>query len=73
MLDSVFDEIIFTKFSYSRSSVAEELFLFSKNKNKLLMVSLDEITDYIKTNKIDINIFIGSLYFVSEVKKHFKK
>ena len=73
MLDDVFDEIIFTKFTYSRSSVAEELYELSNNKNKLLMYSLDEINDYINKEEKDINIFIGSLYFVSEVKKYFNK
>lgn len=73
MFDDIFDEIIFTKFSYTRSSVAEELYELSNNKNKLLMHSLDEINEYINKEEKDINIFIGSLYFVSEVKKYFNK
>ncbi len=73
MLDDVFDEIIFTQFTYSRSSVSEELFALSNSKNKLLMKSLSEIEEYIEKNHKDVNIFIGSLYFVSEVKKYFNK
>lgn len=73
MLDNVFDEIIFTQFTYSRSSVSEELFSLSNSKNKILMKSLSEIEEYIEKNHKDVNIFIGSLYFVSEVKKYFNK
>ncbi len=71
VLDNTFGEIIFTKFNYSRSSTSETLYSLSNNKNKLIMEKLDEIKDYLYDHPKQLNIFIGSLYFVSEVKKFF--
>lgn len=71
VLDNTFGEIIFTKFNYSRSSTSDTLYSLSNNKNKLIMEDLEEIKEYIYNHSKQLNIFIGSLYFVSEVKKFF--
>ena len=71
VLDNTFGEIIFTKFNYSRSSTSDTLYSLSNNKNKLIMEDLEEIKEYIYNHPKQLNIFIGSLYFVSEVKKFF--
>lgn len=73
LLDETFDEIIFTEYSYNRSSKAEELFELSNNQNKKIMYSLDDIKNYICDNPFDITLFIGSLYLVCDIKKVFKK
>lgn len=73
LLDNVFDEIIFTEYSYGRSSKAQELYDISNNHNKSIMYSLNEIIDYLNTNKYDFNIFIGSLYLVCDIKNLIKK
>lgn len=73
ILDQTFDEIIFTKYQYSRSAEATELLTLSNHPNKKIIESLDDITNYIKNNPYDFNIFMGSLYFVCDVKNFFKK
>lgn len=75
MLDEkLIDELILTSFAYKRSDEAINLFNITKHSNKHLIESNDEIIDII--NKDDdlntINIFSGSLYFVSELRKIFK-
>ena len=71
ILDNTFGEIIFTKFNYSRSSTSENLYSLSNSKNKFIMENLEDIKKYLYKHPKQLNIFIGSLYFVSEVKKFF--
>ncbi len=72
--DKLIDELILTSFAYKRSDEAINLFNMTDHANKFLIESNDEIIDII--NKYDdlntINIFSGSLYFVSELRKIFK-
>lgn len=68
MLDETVDEVIFTSFSYKRSDLAQNLFSISEHKNKLLIEDCDEILARINKDNC-INIFSGSLYFVSEIRK----
>ena len=73
ILDKTFDELIFTKFNYSRSSSSNVLYNLSKSTNKLLLEDLEQIFLLINNdNEKTINIFIGSLYFVSEVRGFLK-
>ena len=67
-LEPYFDEFIITAFTYKRHSDASLLYELSEHKNKILMNDIDEIIDYVFDNPLEINIFIGSLYFVSEVR-----
>lgn len=73
LLDETFDEIIFTKYQYERSSNASELFNISMNPHKKIIDSLDDIMKYISDNPVDFTIFIGSLYLVCDIKKMYKK
>lgn len=67
-LEPFFDEIIITAFTYKRHSDANILFELSHHKNKILKENIDEIVEYVFDNPYELNIFIGSLYFVSEVR-----
>lgn len=71
LLDQTFDELIFTEFHYMRSSSATNLFHLSTANNKLLFTSYDEIIQYIQNNPLPLTIFIGSLYFISDIRKIF--
>lgn len=72
LLDETFDEIIFTEFHYTRSSLGTTIYEMSKNPNKMLLLDLDKIIEYVYQEKMELTIFIGSLYFVSEVRKVLK-
>lgn len=67
-LEPHFDEIIITSYTYKRHSDALELFNFSHHSNKILKYDIDEIIEDVFDNPFALNIFIGSLYFVSEVR-----
>ena len=67
-IDSSFDEIIFTKFTYTRSAESSELYKLSNSKNKLLFDSINEAVDYTLNNECDFTLFMGSLYLVSEIR-----
>ncbi len=67
-LESYFDEIIITSYSYKRHSDAEELFNFSHHHNKIIEHDINKIIDMVYENPFDLNLFIGSLYFVSEIR-----
>lgn len=71
LVDNVCDEIIFTSFSYKRSDDAINLFNISTHLNKKIEENIDNILEYIKKDNW-INIFSGSLYFVSELRKKIK-
>ena len=68
IIDSSFDEIIFTKFTYTRSAESSELYQLSNSKNKLLFDSINEAVDYTLNNECDFTLFMGSLYLVSEIR-----
>ena len=72
LVDKAVDEIIFSSFTYKRSDDAINLFERSAHPHKLLEDNIDKIFEYIKKDNW-INIFAGSLYFVSEVRKKIKK
>ena len=72
-IEKEFDEIIITSFSYKRHSSAQELFEYLHHPNKLLMNDLNEIINYVRNNPYDINLFLGSLYFVSEIRPMLKE
>ncbi len=67
-LEPHFDEIIITSYTYKRHSDALELFNFSNHHNKILKHNIDEIIEDVLNNPYELNLFIGSLYFVSEVR-----
>ena len=71
-ISSVFDEIIITSFTYKRHSSAQELYDYLDHPNKLLMEDIDEIIKYVFEKPYDLNLFLGSLYFVSELRPKLK-
>ena len=71
LVDNAVDEIIFSSFTYKRSDEADNLYAISKHKNKILENDIDKIFGLISSDNW-INIFAGSLYFVSEVRKKLK-
>ena len=75
MLDEcLIDELILTSFAYKRSDDASNLFNMTNHSNKFLIESNEEIIGIIQKDSREniINIFSGSLYFVSELRKIFK-
>ncbi|MDD4212748.1 MAG: bifunctional folylpolyglutamate synthase/dihydrofolate synthase [Bacilli bacterium] len=67
------DEMIFTHFMYKRSDESMHLFELSHHPNKKVMDNIDDIITYCQNDPITINIFCGSLFFVSELRKKFIK
>lgn len=72
MLDTVADEIIFTRYNYKRSDSPETIFEFSKHPNKRMEEDVDKIIAEVRAKKDEITVFCGSLYFVSELLSKFK-
>lgn len=68
LIDSTFDEVIFTKYTYARSADAINLFNLSKADNKKVISNVNLAIDEVFDNRFDITIFMGSLYLVSEVR-----
>ncbi|MBR2891572.1 MAG: bifunctional folylpolyglutamate synthase/dihydrofolate synthase [Bacilli bacterium] len=73
LLEPHFDQIIITSFTYKRHSSAKELFDYSKHDNKILMEDIDEIIEFVQNKPYELNLFLGSLYFVSEIRPKLKK
>ncbi len=71
-ISSVFDEIIITSFTYKRHSSAQELYDYLEHPNKILMDNIDEIIKFVYDNPYEFNLFLGSLYFVSELRPKLK-
>ena len=71
-ISNVFDEIIITSFTYKRHSSASELYDYLEHPNKLLMENIDEIIKYVYNEPYEFNLFLGSLYFVSELRPKLK-
>lgn len=72
LLDETFDEIIFTTYSYVRSSDASSLNELSHNSNHIFVNELDETLNIVKSRNREFNIFLGSLYLVTDIRKKFK-
>lgn len=72
ILDQTFDEIIFTKYTYSRSAKLDDLYNLSNCPVKIKCETVDDAVEYVLTNKCDFTIFLGSLYLVSEVRNKVK-
>ncbi len=72
--EKIIDELILSSFAYKRSDEAINLFALTNHSNKLLVEGNDKIMEIINNDNNDnvINIFSGSLYFVSELRKIFK-
>ncbi len=69
-IESIAKSISFTQLNYYRTN---EVNNFSSNLNNInYFNSVDELMDNIKNKKDEVIIFTGSLYFISEVRKHFK-
>lgn len=66
MLEQVADEIIFTSFHYKRSDDASNLLELSNHPNKRVEDDLEKLIMEAETSDM-INVFCGSLYFVSEI------
>ncbi|HPT89416.1 MAG TPA: cyanophycin synthetase, partial [Bacilli bacterium] len=69
-LEEVAFEMIFTEYHYKRSNRAEELYNLSTHPNKHYILEVKElIEELIDNNDQMMNVFCGSLYFASEVRK----
>ena len=68
LLKTTFDEIYITEFSYKRHTDALTLYQNFDFPNKKLFLNLDDAIALVKKNPLEFNIFIGSLYFVSEIR-----
>ena len=73
MLDDTFDEIIFTKYAYARSSDEDVLFMLSKCKNKMMIHDVKESLDYVMSHQVPFTIYLGSLYLVTDIRKLIKE
>ena len=72
ILDETFDKIIFTTYSYERSSIASELDELSNNSNHMCVDTLDDALNIVLNEPSEFNIFLGSLYLVTDIRKKFK-
>ncbi len=73
MLDDTFDEIIFTKYAYARSSDEDILFMLSNCKNKMMIHDVKESLDYVMSHQVPFTIYLGSLYLVTDIRKLIKE
>lgn len=73
ILDQTFDEIIFTKYTYSRSASLDELYQISNCQNKIKCSTVNESIDYVYNHHCPFTLFLGSLYLVSEVRNIINK
>jgi dihydrofolate synthase/folylpolyglutamate synthase len=71
LLESRVDEIIFTHFMYKRSDDSLNLFNLSHHANKIINDDIDDIIKLTKTPNEYLNIYCGSLYFISEIRSKF--
>lgn len=68
ILDTTFDEIIFTKYTYARSAESDVLYRISNCQNKQKIENIDDSIKYVYDHKYPLTLFIGSLYLVSEIR-----
>ncbi len=72
LLDDTFDEIIFTKYAYTRSSEEDVLYVLSNCKKKMIIHDVKESLDYVMSHKVPFTIYLGSLYLVTDIRKLIK-
>ena len=68
ILDQAFEEILFTAYTYKRHNDVEELFQLSNHPHKRIVNDVKETIEIVWKDPYEINLFIGSLYFVSEIR-----
>lgn len=68
LIEPYFDEIILTAFTYKRHSEIEELNRLCSHSNKKIINNVNDAVEYVKQNPLSFNLFIGSLYFISEIR-----
>lgn len=68
MIGNTFDEVVITKYSYLRSSDVETIDNLLNHHNKKIINSVDLALKYCEENPVELSIFMGSLYLVSEVR-----
>jgi len=71
LLEHYVDEIIFTHFMYKRSDESINLYNLSHHVNKRIVDDVDEIIALTKADNDFLNIYCGSLYFISEIRNKF--
>jgi len=73
ILESFVDEVHFTQFDYPRCEIAENLYNVSSHPHKFMhedaIDALDELRDL---KKNEILLVVGSLYFISLIRKNLK-
>ena len=72
ILNKSFDELVFTRYTYSRSASEEDLYQLSNHQNKKMIPSVDDAIKYCIENKCEFTLFLGSLYLASEVRNIMK-
>lgn len=72
LITPYFDEIILTAFTYKRHSDIQELDAICLHHNKKIIPNVTNAVEYVKSNPLELNLFIGSLYFVSEIRPQLK-
>lgn len=70
IIETVADEMVFTRYSYYRSDDAHKLYAISKHPRKRVEEDLDSLILEAKAAK-GITVFCGSLFFVSDVLHKF--
>ena len=73
LLANSFDEIIITEYTYKRHSPSSKVFNLIEHPNKKLITDINEAISYTINNPSEFNLFIGSLYLVSEIRPILKK
>jgi dihydrofolate synthase/folylpolyglutamate synthase len=73
ILDRTFDELIFTEYNYKRSDDAENIYNISQHPKKSYEENVDLIIERVMKEPDTINVFLGSLYFVSQVRPILEK
>lgn len=71
IIEDVADEIIFTHFMYKRSDEASNLYSLSHHAHKKIIDDVDEIINLSLEDEKVINIYCGSLFFISEIRQKF--
>lgn len=71
ILEKNVEEMIFTHFMYKRSDESINLYNLSHHQNKKIIDDLDKIINLVVQDKSIVNIFCGSLFFISEVRNKF--
>lgn len=67
LLESVADEMVFSRYSYKRSDDAQMLFMLSKHSHKRVELDFEKLYHEALTDKNVMTVFCGSLYFVCDI------